>query len=688
MKRLIAQLGGVMLAILVAMPVSAQTKLKFSVAGFEQDLTDLSAQSAEYKKVDGSGSLYAIIKVTSNNPDDDLREYNFNFGSLKHIVEERNGELWLYVQKNAKTVTITREGYAPVTRYDLHTSIQAGKNYVMQLTAAAKAVYTQMTRFSVTPASANAVVLVKGGSDGSHEELFGVVNANSDEIAKSLEYGSYTYRVISDDYHSVEGRFTLGDRTTIQHETVKLRPRAKTTARTDSQMVRFRIQPADAQAVVLVKRSGSDDPEMLFDVADARTGAAEKFLPTGNYSYRVISSDYHEAEGTIGVSGKHSVAEQIVQLAPNFGTVTMKVDADADIYVNSEKRGTRTWSGRLKAGTYPVECRMANHRPSLQYVKVEENKTQTITLDPPTPINGTLALLCTPDASISIDGKNVGVTPLNLEIIIGSHDITFSRENYKSVTKTAIVSENQVTNVSATLQDFTRMTIDSRPEGALLVINGDSVGVTPYSNEMTSGNYDMRLTYPGYRPFEQRVHLDSSNPFKTFVLDKQYQLPSAFYVQAGGQAGTLMGVGASIGGYVHNFNVEAVATMGMVKETMYLNYTDNSGNDSRLQELKPLAIGGRLGYGIIIGTRMRLTPQAGAQLLSVKADDVQGYAICATVGLRFEYVLASHFGISATGEGVFAASKSDSFQQFADLSSKVKGWGTGGNLRLGVYLFF
>ena len=117
MRRLITKLGGVILAILVALPISAQTKLKFSVVGFEQDLTDLSAQSAEYKKVDGSGSLYAIIKVTSTNPDDDLREYNFNFGSLKHIVEERDGELWLYVQKNAKTVTITRKGYAPVTRY-------------------------------------------------------------------------------------------------------------------------------------------------------------------------------------------------------------------------------------------------------------------------------------------------------------------------------------------------------------------------------------------------------------------------------------------------------------------------------------------------------------------------------------------------------------------------------------------
>ena len=50
-----------MLAILLALPAVAQSKLRFSVVGFELDVTDFSAQSPEYKKVDGSGSLYAIV---------------------------------------------------------------------------------------------------------------------------------------------------------------------------------------------------------------------------------------------------------------------------------------------------------------------------------------------------------------------------------------------------------------------------------------------------------------------------------------------------------------------------------------------------------------------------------------------------------------------------------------------------
>ena len=50
MKRLIFKLGGVILAILLALPAVAQSKLRFSVVGFELDVTDFSAQSPEYKK--------------------------------------------------------------------------------------------------------------------------------------------------------------------------------------------------------------------------------------------------------------------------------------------------------------------------------------------------------------------------------------------------------------------------------------------------------------------------------------------------------------------------------------------------------------------------------------------------------------------------------------------------------------
>ena len=120
-----------LLLVLLGIPtIEAQQKQKFSIANFELDPFDTTPQNKLYEKIDGSGFRYAIIKVFSTTPDDNLKEYNFNFGNLKSFVEIHDNELWIYVQKNAKLVTISREGYMPLNKYDLKTTIEEGKGHL------------------------------------------------------------------------------------------------------------------------------------------------------------------------------------------------------------------------------------------------------------------------------------------------------------------------------------------------------------------------------------------------------------------------------------------------------------------------------------------------------------------------------------------------------------------------------
>ena len=130
----------VLLALLMvlfgSLAVEAQQKQKFSIANFELDPFDTTPQNKLYEKIDGSAFRYAIIKVNSTTPDDNLKAYNFNFGNLKSIVEQHDNELWVYMQKNAKLVTISREGYMTINKYDLKTTIEEGKAYLMTLNSA------------------------------------------------------------------------------------------------------------------------------------------------------------------------------------------------------------------------------------------------------------------------------------------------------------------------------------------------------------------------------------------------------------------------------------------------------------------------------------------------------------------------------------------------------------------------
>ncbi len=361
MTRTIRSLLALLLALLPATTLLSQPLLKFSVESFGLNQLDMTAQNDKYKKIDGSGSLYAIIKVTSATPDDDLREYLFDFGFLNHKVEEHERELWLYVQRNAKHVTIQRKGYETVSKYDLKTTIQAGRTYEMRLLASAPKVYTQMVLFSVTPRDSRAVVTVQGSADDATEEMLGTVDANG-TIAKNLPWGSYTYKVIAEGYYPTDGRFTLADGSATHNEAINLRAR--------------------------------------------------------------------------------------------FSQATLTVNADADIYVNNELKGRRTWTGRLNAGVYQVECRQPSHKPSSQTIKVEENSPLTVELPAPIPITGTLSMITEPlGAKIIIDGTDYGKTPCNIgELLVGSHTVVFACSGYDDSQHTVTVKDGEVTNLNVQMK--------------------------------------------------------------------------------------------------------------------------------------------------------------------------------------------------------------------------------------------
>lgn len=602
----ISQSRSIILFLLISLGTAcslAQDRLKFSIADFDTDPFDLSAKDKQYEKYDGNGERYAIVKVTSNNPDDYLSEYNFNFGNMKHIVEEHDGVLWLYVQRNAKMVTITRNGYIPINKYDLHTTIESGKNYVMSLTSEEKKVYTQMVQFNVKPTNSKAIVMVKSYKDDSQEELFGNVDATG-AVAKSLEFGTYIYKVLADNYHMAEGRFTLNNRL-----------------------------------------------ETLIENVD---------------------------------------------LHPNFSDMTFNVNADADIYINGERKGTRQWSGVLKAGNYQVECRQVNHKSTSQYVQVTENDNRTINLKLPEPILGTAAITSTPLCSeIQIDGKMYGQTPKNLELLIGKHTIKISKPGYQSETQSFEIKEDRTADVNITLGRKTTATIKSSPSNSKLYIDGAFKGNTPYTYDGEVGDHKIKLMYYGYKPIEKKVYFGNTD-LMTFSLKKQYVKSNDIYIEGGIGVGSTMNVTAAIGTHISNLNIELDYSYCFQKKTtIYWNYTgeDYDFIPDVCTYSPSIILGGKLGYGVIVSTRFKLTPQVGYRFtkLSENGDGqhIDGANCSATtIGLRAYYTISSNVGISLTPEYALGVAKSDGFKTLSEVTSKIKNMGEGFNAKLALVLTF
>ena len=507
------------------------------------------------------------------------------------------------------------------------------------------------------------------GADGGYE-LWGTVD-NSGSIAKLTETGTYLYEVVAEHYDRSEGRISLTYVEGTYIENVILRPNFGY------------LEIADEHGI-----AGAD-----IYVNDKKIGIVpytkkDRWDVGNDYRLMISGGELYKTYTTTFAIQKGETTKIAPKLESNFAETTLKVDNNAEIFIEGTRRGSGSWSGPLKAGTYTVECRLdSRYRPTRQQITIKPDVSETYTLNAPVPITGSIFVNSNPlGGTIQIDGKDVGQTPKNVnEVLIGRHSVRVALEGYRVEEQTVEVTEGKTSEMEFQLRDFARFIINSSPQ-ASLTLDGKNVGMTPYSFEGASGDYDIRLTRNKYKTYQQKTTLRSSSPEQTIQLQRQYQLPICGYVQPSFQVGTLIGVSAHVGAYIYNVNIEAFGMLGLSKETIFLNYTD--GTAAKAEDVKPTLIGGKVGYGITIGTRLRITPQVGVGVLSVKSDNIGSSAILATIGCRVDYAFTPFLGLNLTPEGQFAVSKKDVFTQLSTLSSKVKGWGTGAGARLGLYFFF
>ena len=370
----------------------AQSSLReFSVVAFDEKPFDTAARDERYRIIDGNGDLFSIIKLVAATPDDDLRAYFFDFGLPESRVKNMDGEVWVYVQRNAMRVTIRREGFKTV-KYDLPVTVQPGQTFEMTLQSTPLVVKKRHLLFQITPVESRAMVSYRAEGDKEYKPFGNGVIDEGGQAAMKLELGIYYYKIISQNYHPSEGRIELVD-----------------------------------------------------------------------------------------LQQKHI---ERVALRPNYGTLTLTAAANADIYIDGEKVGSGSWNGKLAPGNYNVECRLPAHKSSVKTIKLSEGDNLTVQLDHPTPITGILSLTSSPlGATVAIDGKERGTTPDDFtDLLIGKHEITVSKNGYKSATIDVEIKENETTEQSV---DLEKVIVDTPSQATKSKIAQSSITINVQADNFT-----------------------------------------------------------------------------------------------------------------------------------------------------------------------------------------------------------
>ena len=295
-----------------------------------------------------------------------------------------------------------------------------------------------------------------------------------DEVWLYVQRNAMRVTIKRDGYKTVKHELNV----TVQPGKVYEMTLQPTPKNIERQFLVFEIYPADSEALITFKDANRGEEYKPFagGKVDA-LGRLAKSLELGVYAYRIISTNYHTSEGVVTLSSPRGKHIEKVNLRPNFANVTLNAGDGVEIYINEEKMGTKSWTGKLSPGTYSIECRKQLHKSSFKTIVIEEGKDITLQLMAPTPITGTLSLTSNPlGAKITIDGKTYGETPEFITgLIIGEHKVELSCPGYKSETVTVAIREEEETECSVELQPISNRQ-GNKSSGKTSGLVGEHVG--------------------------------------------------------------------------------------------------------------------------------------------------------------------------------------------------------------------
>jgi formylglycine-generating enzyme required for sulfatase activity len=124
-------------------------------------------------------------------------------------------------------------------------------------------------------------------------------------------------------------------------------------------------------------------------------------------------------------------------------------------------------------------------------------------------------------ATVSVDGKTAGNTPLTIELPEGSHRLQISAEGFKTWQTLLAVKPNQpqsIKDIQLQPADGT-LALKTRPSGANITIDEKFVGKTPLKIKLSANSeHEIRISKSGYENVSRRVQV-ATGKIKKLTVD-------------------------------------------------------------------------------------------------------------------------------------------------------------------------
>lgn len=223
----------------------------------------------------------------------------------------------------------------------------------------------------------------------------------------------------------------------------------------------------------------------------------------------------------------------------NKGTLTVdSYPKEAEVYLNEEYFGVTPLSKSLNIGKYKIEVKKEGYKIYSKEIEIKRGK-ETIVIANLERMIGGLSIKTDPEgANVYIDGKNYGLTPIEIyDIEIGKHEVVITKEGYKSVIKEVEVKEDMIEISEVLVKGVSKAYINSNPKGARVFIDGKEAGKTPLEiKEISLGRHFVTLKALGYE--EMTKTIDVTENINTFSFNL-IQLNHALIIESDPEGATV-----------------------------------------------------------------------------------------------------------------------------------------------------
>jgi len=236
----------------------------------------------------------------------------------------------------------------------------------------------------------------------------------------------------------------------------------------------------------------------------------------GTYTVHVGKDGYYDAAQDFEV-GEAPSRTVLVELRKLPGQLTISTDpaADAIVTVDDTKVGRAPYGPlELEPGTHAVTVTAERFLPYALRLQVPGlGKAQHLDVQL-VPQWANVDVSSNPAGADVFQGTTrIGQTPMRLELLEGSHSLSFILDGFKAWDGTveAVANESQVLPTVQLEPANAQLQVNSIPRGANVTVNGRYRGQSPVTIALSPGiNYEIGLSKAGYGTTVRKVRLEAA----------------------------------------------------------------------------------------------------------------------------------------------------------------------------------